>query len=350
MKTIKGPAVFLAQFVDSKAPFNTLEGMCKWAADLGYKGIQIPTWENFLIDLNTAAESKTYCDELKGKVNSYGLEITELSTHLQGQLVAVNPAYDLMFDNFAPNKYKGNPKARTQWAVKTMKNAANASKNLGLNVHATFSGALLWHTWHPWPQHPAGLVEMGFKELAKRWVPILNAFDENGVDLCYEVHPGEDIHDGDTFEQFLKATGNHKRVNILYDPSHFVLQQLDYIAYIDHYHEFIKSFHVKDSEFNPTGKKGAFGGYNHWQNRAGRYRSLGDGQINFKTIFTKLTEYACDVWAVMEWECCVKSPEQGAREGVQFIKNHIIEATKKTFDDFAGGDIDKKQLEKILGI
>jgi hypothetical protein len=99
MKTIKGPAVFLAQFVDKSAPFNSLDGMCKWAADLGYKGIQIPTWESFLIDLDKAAESQTYCDELKGKINSYGLEITELSTHLQGQLVAVHPAYDLMFDN-----------------------------------------------------------------------------------------------------------------------------------------------------------------------------------------------------------------------------------------------------------
>jgi sugar phosphate isomerase/epimerase len=117
VKTIKGPAVFLAQFVDQKAPFNSLDGLCQWAADLGYKGIQIPTWESFLIDLDKAAESQTYCDELKGKINSYGLEITELSTHLQGQLVAVHPAYDLMFDNFAPDAYRNNPKARTEWAV-----------------------------------------------------------------------------------------------------------------------------------------------------------------------------------------------------------------------------------------
>jgi sugar phosphate isomerase/epimerase len=336
MKTIKGPAVFLAQFVDSKAPFNTLEGMCQWAADLGYKGIQIPTWESFLIDLDLAADSKDYCDTLKGTINSYGLEITELSTHLQGQL--------------APKALHGNPKARTEWAIETVKKAATASKHLGLNAHATFSGALLWHTMHPWPQRPKGLVEMGFEELAKRWLPILNHFDAQGVDVCYEIHPGEDLHDGDTFERFLAATGNHKRVNILYDPSHFVLQQLDYITYIDHYHEFIKAFHVKDSEFNPTGKKGAFGGYNDWQDRAGRYRSLGDGQIDFKTIFSKLTQYGCDVWAVMEWECVIKSPEQGAREGAKFIADHIIEATQKTFDDFAGAATDPAQLKQILGL
>ena len=269
---------------------------------------------------------------------------------MQGQLVAVHPAYDLMFDNFAPDDCKNNPKKRTEWARQQVISAAKASKHLGLNAHATFSGALLWHTMHPWPQRPEGLVEMGFKELAKRWLPLLNEFQENGVAVCYEVHPGEDLHDGVTFERFLNATGNHPAVNILYDPSHFVLQQLDYIEYIDHYHEFIKAFHVKDSEFNPTGKKGAFGGYSDWRDRAGRYRSPGDGQADFKTIFTKLTEYGCDVWAVMEWECCIKSPEQGAKEGASFITSHIIEATEKAFDDFAGGNIDENHLKKILGL
>ncbi|WGK65949.1 sugar phosphate isomerase/epimerase family protein [Croceiramulus getboli] len=350
MKTIKGPAVFLAQFMDDEAPFNSLDGLCKWAADLGYKGIQIPTWEKRLIDLELAGKSKIYCDEWKGQINDYGLEVTELSTHLQGQLIAVHPAYDLMFDNFAPEDCQNNPKKRTEWARNQLISAARASRHLGIDVHATFSGALLWHTFHPWPQRPAGLVEMGFEELAKRWMPLLNEFEEQGVDVCYEIHPGEDLHDGVTFERFLEATGNHKRVNILYDPSHFVLQQLDYIEYIDHYHEFIKCFHVKDSEFNPTGKKGAFGGYGDWIDRAGRYRSPGDGQIDFKTIFSKLTQYGCDVWAVMEWECCIKSPEQGAREGAPFIQSHIIEATQKAFDDFAGAEIDKENLKAILGL
>ena len=350
MKTIKGPAVFLAQFIDEQAPFNNLNGLCKWAAELGYKGIQLPTLDKWLIDLDTAAESQTYCDDLKGKINSYGLEITELSTHLQGQLVAVHPAYDLMFDNFAPAPVKNNPKARTTWAIEQVKKAAIASRRLGLDAHATFSGSLLWPYFHPWPQQPDGLIELGFKELAERWLPILDSFDENGVNVCYEIHPGEDLHDGETFERFLAATDNHKRVNILYDPSHFVLQQLDYITYIDHYHEFIKAFHVKDAEFKPNGKKGAFGGYGDWRNRAGRYRSPGDGQIDFKSIFTKLTEYGCDVWAVMEWECCIKSPEQGAREGAAFIAKHIIEATEKIFDDFAGGKIDQAHLKKILNL
>ena len=195
-------------------------------------------------------------------------------------------------------------------------------------------------------------VQRGLCLLWNRWLPILDTFEDNGVDVCYEVHPVEDIHDGDTFERFLEATQNHKRVNILYDPSHFVLQQLDYLKYIDHYHQFIKSFHVKDAEFNATGKKGTFGGYNDWKNRAGRYRSPGDGQVNFNQVFSKLTEYGCDVWAVLEWECIIKSPEQGAKEGVSFIQNHIIETTQKKFDDFSGSgsDLGESQLKRILGI
>lgn len=350
MKTIKGPAIFLAQFLGDQAPFNSLPAICKWAADLGYIGVQIPSWDGRVIDLEKAATSKTYADEIKGIVNEAGLQITELASHLQGQLVAVHPAYDAMFDGFAPKQYHNNPKARTEWAVQQLKYAAKASQNLGLNVHATFSGALLWPTVYPWPQRPAGLVETGFKELASRWMPILTAFDEAGVDVCYEIHPGEDLHDGVTFERFLKATGNHKRVNILYDPSHFVLQQLDYLDYIDIYHPYIKMFHVKDAEFNPSGRSGVYGGYQDWVDRPGRFRSLGDGEVDFKSIFSKLTAYNFSGWAVLEWECALKHPEDGAREGSYFIKDHIIRVTERAFDDFAGTGSDENFNRRIIGI
>lgn len=350
MKTIKGPAIFLAQFMADKPPFDNLKTICKWASSLGYIGVQIPSWDPRCIDLKKAAESKDYCDEFKGTVESCGLQVTELATHLQGQLVAVHSAFNDMFDTFAPKAYRNNPKERTAWAVDQLKCAAKASKNLGLSAHVTFSGAFMWHTVYPWPQRPAGLAEDGFKELAKRWLPILNAFDKTGVDLCYEIHPGEDLHDGISFERFWEATGKHERCNILYDPSHFVLQQLDYLQYIDFYHQFIKMFHVKDAEFNPTGKSGVYGGYQDWVNRPGRFRSLGDGQVDFKTIFSKLAQYDYDGWAVLEWECAIKHPEQGAAEGAPFIKDHIIRVTERAFDDFAAIGKDQKFNKKVLGL
>ncbi|WP_027210131.1 sugar phosphate isomerase/epimerase family protein [Burkholderia sp. WSM2232] len=349
MRTIKGPAVFLAQFMGDEAPFDNLAHLANWAASLGFKGIQVPC-DARLIDLERAASSDAYCDELRETVDDAGVTITELSTHLQGQLVAVHPAYDTLFDGFAAPHVRGNPAARTQWAVEQMKLAAQASQRLGLDTHVSFSGALAWPYLYPWPQRPAGLVEAAFDELARRWTPILDAFDAAGVNVCYELHPGEDLHDGVSFERFLAGVKHHPRANILYDPSHFVLQQLDYLAFIDIYHERIKAFHVKDAEFRPNGKQGVYGGYSGWLERAGRFRSLGDGQIDFGAIFSKMAQYDFPGWAVLEWECALKHPHDGAREGAQFIREHIIRVAEHAFDDFAGSGVDAVQLKRVLGI
>jgi sugar phosphate isomerase/epimerase len=348
MKTIKGPGIFLAQFAGDAAPFNNLENMARWAAGLGFVGVQIPTWDARLFDLKQAAESQAYCDEIVGVVGAAGLKITELSTHLQGQLVASNPAYDTMLEGFAPSGLDA--KSRQQWAVQQLLWGARASQRLGLTAHATFSGALAWPYFYPWPQRPAGLIDETFAELARRWVPILNAFEEAGVDACFELHPGEDLHDGATFERFLAAVNNHPRANILFDPSHMVLQQLDYLAFLDLYHERVRAFHVKDAEFNPTGRSGVYGGYQDWIDRPGRFRSLGDGQVDFHSIFSKMAQYDYPGWAVLEWECCIKHPEAGAAEGAPFIRDRIIRVTEKAFDDFAGGATDAERNRRILGL
>lgn len=350
MKTMRGPALFLAQFAGDAAPFNDLDLISKWAAGLGYKGVQIPTWDARLFDLKLAAESQAYCDEMLGMLADNGLVLTELSTHLQGQLVAVHPAYDSLFDSFAPEAVHGNSAARQLWAVEQLGLAAKASKNLGLRAHATFSGALAWPYLYPWPQRPGGLAETAFAELAKRWRPILDLFDRNGVDLCFELHPGEDLHDGASFEMFLDLVHSHSRCHLLYDPSHFVLQQLDYLQFLDLYHSRIKMFHVKDAEFKPTGRQGVYGGFQPWIDRAGRFRSLGDGQVDFGAIFSKLTQYGFEGWAVMEWECCIKSSDQGAAEGAPFISRHIIQAAERSFDDFAESGIETAKILRLLGI
>ena len=350
MRTIKGPAIFLAQFAGDEAPYNTLDGLAGWAAGHGYVGIQIPSWDARLFDLKLAAESKSYCDEVLGTAARHGLAVTELATHLQGQLVASHPAFDTLLDAFAPAELAGNRKAKQAWAVQQLEYAATASFNMGLKAHATFSGSLAWPFFYPWPQRPAGLIDEAFKELARLWLPILNVFDEAGVDVCYELHPGEDLHDGATFERFLDAVGGHKRANILFDPSHMVLQQLDYLAFLDIYHERVRAFHVKDAEFNPSGRAGVYGGYQDWINRPGRFRSLGDGEIDFGQIFSKMAQYDYPGWAVVEWECCIKNPEDGAAEGADFVRSHIIRVTDRAFDDFAGAAPDAFKNRKVLGL
>ncbi|MFK7893656.1 MAG: sugar phosphate isomerase/epimerase family protein [Granulosicoccus sp.] len=350
MKNIKGPALFLAQFAGDEAPFNSWAAITRWAADCGYKGIQIPSWDKRLFDLDKAATSKDYCQEMAGVARENGVEITELSTHLQGQLVAVHPAYDEAFDGFADPSVRGNPAARQRWAVDQLMKAMDASRNLGLSAHATFSGALAWPYVYPWPQRPAGLVETAFDELASRWKPILDKAEACGVDICYEIHPGEDLHDGVTFEMFLERVNNHARCNMLYDPSHYVLQHLDYLDNIEIYHERIRMFHVKDAELNPTGRQGVYSGYQSWVDRAGRFRSLGDGQVDFGRVFSQLAAHDFDGWAVVEWECCLKHPEDGAREGARFVSDHLIRVTEKAFDDFADGGTDIAAIRRMLGI
>lgn len=350
MHTIKGPGLFIGQFADDKPPFNTLAGMAKWAADLGYLGLQLPSWDARFIDIEKAAESQDYCDEINGTLADAGVQITDLASHIQGQLCAVHPAHDAWLDGLAPLQVRGNSHARQSWAIEQVKACLTASRKLGLTTMGTFPGTLLWPYWYPFPQRPEGLVEEGFAELARIWRPILDHADDQGIDVCYEIHPMEDLFDGTTFEMFLEEVDNHPRCNINYDPSHLLKQGLDYLAFIDIYHERIKTCHVKDSEFNPTGRQGFLGGMQPWLKRAARDRSLGDGQTDFASIFSKFTEYGFPGWAVYEWECCIKSPEQGAREGAEFIKSHIIETTSKVFDDFAGTEGDRASNRAMLGL
>jgi len=348
MGKIKGPAIFLAQFLRDEPPYNNLQNIGKWVADLGYKGVQIPTWDARVIDLDKAAASKDYCDALVGTLQEIGLTPTEMGAHLQGQVLAMNNVYKTAFGGFYP---KGlNDTEIIEWATDQLKKSITVSKHMGLSAVPVLSGGFAWHMVYPWPQRPAGLIDEAFNEMVKRWKPILDFANENGITIAYELHPGSDIFDGATFEIFLDKTDNHPAACLNYDPSHFVLQQLDYLQFIQLYGERITAFHVKDAEFNPNGRVGVYGGYQGWAGRAGRFRSLGDGQVDFKRVFTLLAEAGYEGWAVLEWECCVKSPEQGAAEGAPFITEHIIETTDVAFDDFAGGESDQQMNRQILGI
>lgn len=348
MGRIQGPAVFLAQFLRDEEPFCSLTGLGKWFASLGYKGVQVPAWDRRVIDLQQAAESQAYCDDYLGRLAELGLQLTELAGYLQGQILAVHPAYAIGFSGFHPPGLDS--AARTEWATEQLRKCVLASAKLGLRNIPVLSGGFAWHLAYPWPQRPAGLIDDAFRELARRWKPLLDFARDHGCVFGYELHPGSDLFDGATFEMFLDHTGNHSAACINYDPSHFLLQQLDYLAFIELYGPRISGFHVKDAEFCPSGRVGVYGGYQPWARRAGRFRSLGDGQVDFKRIFTLLTEAGFEGWAVMEWECCIKSPEQGAAEGAEFIRRHLIETTNVAFDDFASGKTDTAANRKILGL
>lgn len=345
---MKGPAVFLAQFLRDEAPFDRLDSIARWAAEKGYVGVQIPSWDSRVFDLEQAAQSKTWCDDYRGRLAEVGLQVTEVAAHLQGQVMAIHPAYETLFQPFYPAGLSD--RQRCEWASAQLGEAIRASQHLGTTNIPVLTGGFAWHLIYPWPQRPVGLIEEAFAELAARWRPLLDEADEAGLAFTFELHPGSDVFDGATFERFLEATDDHPAACINYDPSHFLLQQLDYVQFIHLYGERINAFHVKDAEFLPSGRVGVYGGYESWRDRAGRFRSLGDGQVEFGRVFSALTEVGFDGWAVLEWECCLKSPEQGAAEGAPFIRRHMIEATQVAFDDFAGSGSDRQRNREILGL
>ena len=350
VKTIDGPGVFLAQFIAPEPPFDRLETLAAWAAEKGFKAVQLPTFNSGIFDLGKAAESDAYCQEVQGLLAGHCLVISELSTHRQGHVLGAHSVYGDVLDAFLPPSVRGNPTARTAWAKDQLLLAARATQRLGLKRHVTMSGGLLWPFLYPYPPRPNGLVEEGFAELARRWHPILDAFDSAGARVGFELHPGEDLHDGLSFERFLRAVGEHRAASILYDASHLFLQHIDYAGFLDVYHQRIVAFHVKDAEWNRSAKTGVYAGYINWLERAGRFRSPGDGHIDFGLIFSKLTQYDYSGWASLEWECCLKHPEDGAREGAQFIRDHIIRVQSRAFDAGMTGTSNPSRNRKILGL
>jgi sugar phosphate isomerase/epimerase len=348
-KTIRGPGLFISQFIGAEPPFDSLGDLAAWASDLGFKALQIPVSDARLKDLAGRSE-KDAVARIEAVVSKTGLAISEIAAQRSGQLLAVHPAYDETMDILASPEVRGQPAARQAQAAQDLRRAITRAAILGTGKIVTFSGGLAWPYFYPYPPRPFGLIERAFNELARRWRPLLDEADRAGVDLCFELHPGQDLHDGATFERFLACVDHHPHVKINYDPSHFLLQQMDYLGFIDRYHQRIGAFHVKDAEFAPSVESGAYGGYQDWLDRPGRFRSVGDGQIDFRGIFDRLTRHGYDGWAVLEWECCLKNSNDGAREGARFISEHVIRVSERSFDAAQDASMSPEKLDRVLGI
>lgn len=347
--TIQGPALFIAQFIGPPPLFDTLPALAGFAAGLGFKALQLPIHDPRIVDAERL-DGDGYVGGIAAMLEEEGLVASEVAAHRAGQLLAAHPAYDDVLDGLAPAAVRGDPPARQARAERHLRSAIALAARLGANRVATFSGGLAWPYAYPYPPPPTGLVELAFETLARRWRPLLDAADAAGVDLCFEPHPGQDVHDGATFARFLEAVGGHPRVKLLYDPSHLRLQHIDYLGFIDRWHERIAAFHVKDAEFVPSADRGVYGGYGDWLDRPGRFRSPGDGDIDFRGIFSRLSRYGYEGWATLEWECCLKNALDGAAQGARFIADHIIRVGERPFDAGMRAGAGTATLERMLGL
>jgi len=231
-------------------------------------------------------------------------------------MLAVHPAYEVMFSGFFPAGLTGND--RTNWAAGELRKCLLASSNLGLHNVPVLSGGFAWHLTYPWPQRPPRIVEEAFQELGRRWRPLLDLAADKNLVFGFELHPGSDLlrrrHVRDVSRRGARPS---RGLPQLRPESLFCCKQLDYLAFIEIYGRRIKGFHVKDAEFRPSGRVGVYGGYQPWSKAGRPFRSLGDGQVDFKRVFTCLRKRLSTGWAVLE-ECCVKSPHRGGR-GAVFI-------------------------------
>lgn len=362
---LKGPAIFLAQGW-KKPGWTTLEECARTAASLGYKGLQGFLWGGGPIDVELAAQSTTYCEDIQATATGAGCSIVELADHCDSQLVSCSPTYARLHAWPAPEAIRRDRKAVKEWAQERAKNVVRATRNFGFDRVAMFSGTYLFPFLYPWPQRPQGLVEAGFNALAKDWLPILDLADQLGVDLCYELHPGEDLMCGDTFNRFLPYVKNHPRCKILLDLSHMVLAGMKMehmLSYIDSNAARIGMMHVKDGELCPNGGGAVYSGYNSWPKRQSRFRSLGDGQISYAEVFALLKQLGLDLWATVEWEDCAgKGWAQGVREGAAYVQAWLDGTAEpaqtgpepgatETFDDFAStGSPDVELIADLLGL
>lgn len=360
---LKGPGVFLAQGW-GKPGWQTLEESARTAASLGYRGLQCHLWNGGPIDLELAAASTAYCDKLQDVATKAGCPIVELANHCDWQLVRCAPAYLKLHQWPAPKSIHGNAVALAAWGQQRAKLSVAAAKNFGFSRVGGFSGSSIFHLVYPWPQRPKGLVEAAYHALSKAWMPVFDFADQLDVDVCFELHPGEDLMCGGTFNAFLPYVKNHPRCNILMDLSHMVLagmKMTQMLGFITANAGRIKMAHIKDGEFVPTPEGGVYSSYYPWNKRQGRFRSLGDGQIDYAAVIALLQSLGLDLWAILEWEDCAgKGWNQGVREGAKFIQAWMdgteapaqtpAEASSDVFDDFAGGGEDFDLLSEILGI
>lgn len=337
MRALKGPGLFLAQYINQQAPFNSLASFSKWVAEMSFTSIQIPcSSDPTLFNLTKAAESRAYCDDVRGILAEAGIGISSLSTQFNGRLAAIG-ADSVQAANSIPSAVvcKGEPGHHADLEHRLLL-AAKASQNLGLNAHILAPDASMFaqRLSHPLFAVPPQLTDQDFSSLGNQWLHILSAFDEAGIDLCFDLHPGGDLRDGATIEQFVDATNHHPRLRILFNPAFLFMQQIDYLEFLDHYHALIAAFHAQDAEICVPGYCGFVGNYDSWIGRPVRFRRLGDGQINLGRIVSRLAKYNWTGAIILKLQDRFDNVEESVRQGSALIRRYISQAAESDCGDF----------------
>ena len=310
-----------------------LETLAKKAAAWGYDGLELACWGDH-VDVAKAAKDKKYAKTRKDILAKHGLKVFAISHHLAGQLVC-DLNNDARSDMFAPKECHGKAEAKRKWAVQTMKDAARAAANIGVDTVCGFTGSSIWHMIYSFPPVSDQMIEDGFKFFADMWNPILDVFDECGVKFALEVHPTEIAFDIITARRALKAIGNRKSFGFNFDPSHLEWQMVDPVKFIKVFPDRIYHVHMKDAAVTLDGETGILASHLNFgtPGRGWDFRSLGRGQVDFEEIVRTLNAINYKGPLSVEWEDAAMDREAGAAEACQFVKQLDFPKSDRVFDE-----------------
>ena len=310
-----------------------LETVCKKAKEFGYDGLELGCWgDHFEVD----RADQDYCDKKRRLLAKYDLQLFAISTHLVGQAVCDN--IDQRHKSILPGYVwgDGDPEGVRQRAAREIIATGEAAARLGVKVVNGFTGSSIWHLIYSFPPVPKDMIEAGFSDFAKRWVPILDRFKELGIRYGLEVHPTEIAFDIASAEKALAALDHHPAFGFNYDPSHFGYQGVDYVEFLYRFSERIIHVHVKDVAWSDKAMEaGVFGGHLEFgdRRRFWDFVSPGRGNIDFEPIIRALNRIGYEGPLSVEWEDGGMDREHGAAEACEFVKALDFKPSGIAFDD-----------------
>ena len=311
----------------------SIETICRKAKDFGYDGLELCCWGDHM-EIDKAGQD--YCDQRKALLDQHGLKLYAISTHLVGQCVSDN--IDQRHRSIVPDYIwgDGDPEGVRQRAAAEIIKTAKAAKMLGLDTVVGFTGSPIWHLIYSFPPVSQEMIDQGYTDFARRWIPILDEFQKIGVKFALEAHPTEIAFDIHTAHLTLKALNYHPAFGFNFDPSHFGYQGVDYVRFIYEFSDRIFHVHMKDAYWSEVPMSvGVFGGHMTFgdNRRYWNFRSLGRGSINFENIIRALNDIGYKGPLSVEWEDSGMNREAGAAEACEYVKYIDFEPSDVAFDD-----------------
>ncbi|MAZ52679.1 MAG: AP endonuclease [Trueperaceae bacterium] len=311
-----------------------LKELAPLARKMGYDGLELACWGDHF-EVRRAIEEDDYTDKVWEVLRANDLQCLAISNHLVGQ--AVSDPIDERHKDIVPDYVwgDGDPEGVRQRAAQEMKDTAKAAAKLGVEVVNGFTGSPIWHALYAFPPTSQEYWDAGFADFGSRWIPIMDAFDDAGINFGLEVHPTEIAFDIASSERALEAVGHHIRFGFNYDPSHLGYQGVDYVKFLRTFSDRIYHAHMKDVWWGRgDGTAGVFGGHTSFGDarRFWDFRSVGRGDIDFEEVIVALNDINYQGPLSVEWEDSRMDRVHGATESAAFLRELDFEPSDIAFD------------------